>query len=83
MGGGESAFEKQKIDAKEGLYLFDSKNYIEAKLYFELALKKKPFESLNYVVLGEIELHYGNMKKHYSTVKKRQDWTIQFLLPIF
>jgi len=78
IGGGESAFEKQKIDAKEGLYLFDSKNYIEAKLYFESALKKKPFESLNYVVLGEIELHYGEYEKalFYGQKASRLDNTV-------
>jgi tetratricopeptide (TPR) repeat protein len=63
MGGGESAFEKQKISAKEGLYLFDSKNFKEAKVYFETALKKKPFESVNYVILGEIALHFQEYEK--------------------
>ena len=63
MGGGESAFEKQKIAAQEGLHLFHLGNFKEAKLYFETALKKKPFESLNYVILGEIALQCAEYEK--------------------
>ena len=63
IGGGESAWEKQKIQAQDGLYLFNNKDFNGAKNYFEHALKKKPFESVNYVILGEIALHEKEYEK--------------------
>jgi len=78
MGGGESTFEKQKIAAKEGLYLFNMKHFNAAKQYFETALKRKPFESLNYVILGEIALQYGEFEKvlYYGQKAIRLDNTV-------
>jgi len=54
MGGGESAWEKQRKFYKEGLQLFKNKHLEEAKAYFELAVKKRPYDGFNYVLLGEI-----------------------------
>jgi len=56
IGGGESAWENQKIESKPGLQLFDVKDYKGSKSYFEKVVKIKPFESLGYVILGEIAL---------------------------
>jgi tetratricopeptide (TPR) repeat protein len=57
MGGGTSAWEKQRNYYKEGLQLFKIKHLEEAKDYFEAALKKRPYDSFNYVLLGEIAYH--------------------------
>ena len=63
IGGGESEWEKQIEKSKVGLFYFNTKNYEEAKIYFENAIRVKPFASINHVILGEIALHEKEYEK--------------------
>ena len=63
IGGGESDWEKQKLQAETGLHLFDSKDFKSATKYFQTALKKRPFESINHVMLGQIYLQQNEIER--------------------
>jgi tetratricopeptide (TPR) repeat protein len=56
FGGGESAWEKQSQLYKDGIHLFKIKEIVSARLYFENTLRKRPYDSINHVFLGEIAL---------------------------
>jgi tetratricopeptide (TPR) repeat protein len=78
FGGGETNWEKQLKNYSEGITLFKKKNYVAAKSYFVKRLKKRPFESLHLVMLGEIELFEGNFEKalYYGEKALRLDNTV-------
>lgn len=56
LGGGDSAWDKQKKAHKFGLQLYKNQQFEEAKTYFERVHKRRPFEALPLVFLGEIAL---------------------------
>jgi len=63
FGGGESAWEKQSELYKEGLLLFRNKEYEASRNFFEKSLKRRPYDSVNHVVLGEIALQQNEPEK--------------------
>ena len=56
FGGSESAWERQKKMHIHGMQLYRNQHIEEARFYFESAHKRKPFEALPLVILGEIAL---------------------------
>jgi tetratricopeptide (TPR) repeat protein len=59
FGGGESDWEKQALVHKEGVLLFKSRQFSEAREWFEKSLKRRPYDCLNMVMLGDIA-YYQN-----------------------
>lgn len=78
FGGGESAWEKQKKIYRNGLELMRLREWEAARDYFTLRNKKRPFESLPWVMLGEICLYQGENERavFYAQKALRLDNTI-------
>ena len=78
FGGGESAWEKQAIVHKEGVILFKSRQFTEAREWFEKSLKRRPYDCLNLVMLGDIALHQAEPERalHYGQKALRLDNTM-------
>jgi tetratricopeptide (TPR) repeat protein len=85
FGGGASAWDKQSEIHKEGLRHFKLKQWKEARQYFDLALVRRPYDVLSYVILAEIALHEGETEKALLLGQKglRLDntiWQAHFLM---
>lgn len=63
FGGGESEWEKQKKLHARGLQLYKSQQFVQAKAYFEGVHKRRSFEALPLVILGEIALLNDNAEQ--------------------
>ncbi len=78
FGGGESAWEKQQKKYKTGLILFKNKDWEGAWAFFHKRNKRWPFETLPWVIMGEICLHKGENEQAVFFAQKalRLDNTI-------
>ena len=78
FGGGESAWEKQALVHKEGVLLFKNRQYDDARIWFEKSLKRRPYDCLNRVILGDIALHQSEPERalHHGLNALRLDNTM-------
>jgi tetratricopeptide (TPR) repeat protein len=78
FGGGESAWEKQQKKFRAGLEMIQKKDWEAAWEYFQKRNKRWPFETLPWVMLGEISLHQGDNEQAVFFAQKalRLDNTI-------
>lgn len=70
LGGGASAWEKQVKLHLEGLILLQTGKKQQARTYFEAALRRRPFDAVVLVSLGELELAEGNAEKALALGQK-------------